>query len=204
MNRNMIRRVIEILFTSKKSIFELVCESRNGKYKYTYRIDGGNYKISETVSEEKSNFGYNQVYNDVDKINVPKDLVIKSITDERYTFNGKIASRETIYVYREPELFIKLFRVLQENAVFYLANEQKNVKAYYINSRVFYVKELEDSITLYDTDLFKLYSSLPGGRVIMISKLPKKVNCGEFINSTKSESVTKGKKFNIVKNRVVI
>lgn len=200
----MIRRILEILFTSKKSIFELVCESRNGRYKYVYQVDGGNYKISETVSEERFSLGYNQVYEDVDKINIPKDLVVKSITDERYTFNGKIASRETIYVYREPELFIKLFRILQENAVFYLANEQKAIKAYYINSRVFCLKEEENSVTLYDTDLFKLYSALPNSRIVMISKLPKKFNCGEFINSNKSDSMSKGKKFNIVKNRVII
>lgn len=204
MSRNILRRILEILFTSKKSIFTLVCESDDGRYRYEYQVDGGNYKISETVSEERFSLGYNQVYDDVDKINIPKNLTIKSITDERFTFKGKIASRETIYVYREPELFIKLFRVLQENVVFYLTNESKSIRAYYINSRVFFIKEDEGTITLYDTDLFKLYSALPNSRIVMISRLPKKYNCGEFINFVKNESIRNNISFSIIKNRVNI
>lgn len=199
------RQVIGILCSSTKSYYILESESKNKRFKFNLNDPNLNSMIGLTISNptDKFNSGLdvNFEYDSVEELCLVEMNVTK-LTEIKRTINGLITKEDTDFLYREIELFLKIFKVLKENAVFVIQNEYESRTAYYINSKVLYTEIKDDTYELVETDIFKLYSSMPRCSIVLISQVPKRLNRSQFIIAHNKIADSMGMKFRNIKSGV--
>jgi hypothetical protein len=202
MREGLLRQIISVLNDSIRSEFLLELESFNPKAKYEITCNA--YKsvepikvksVSETGVELESN------YSNVNDIPLVECKVL-SLTETRRTHIGTVSSVNKILTYRNIELFLSLFKIMRENAVFVIQDEQETRVAYYINSRVFYIEESENFYEVIETDMFRLFNSMPKAEILMFSELPRPYSCGTFYAEQNRISKARGKEMKNTKNGV--
>lgn len=174
MKSMIVTKVIETLYNSEISDFIFKCETENA----TYQFELGS-KIKLVMRSKLNNTEISSEYSRADELNL-EDMTPVSIEEIRYSNSGLLLERKTRNIYREADLFLVLFKVLKENAVFIIQNKETVRVCYYISSRVMYIKFSDRVNELVETNLFKLFNSMPGASIVMFSSLPRRYSCKDF------------------------
>lgn len=195
-----LKQVLNILYSSSKSTFILKGRTLDRKFEYTFTL---NRTIDLNILNLIDGNDSVETFTAVDDIPLT-ELNITRLEDIRMNMNGGITSRETINLYRETELFLKIMRILKENAVFVIQSQNHTYLAYYIKSRVFYVKTTKERYELVDTNLFLMYSGLPKAQITLVSPLPRYYSYSEFIKEHKNIAKSLNKTFTMNKRGVEV
>lgn len=185
MNSTTLRQVIGILSNSSKARYRLYAENDSIRYEFAINCKDGSDGVSVTTMYKSIGTDSNAVYKRVEDIPLetckPTELI-----EIKTTRNGLINSEEKTIIYRETELFIKVLRILRENAVFIIKNNEQTRVCYYINSRVYYVQRTSSFYELVETNMFVLYSTMPRAHIVAISSLPKHYTLSAFFLKQKN------------------
>lgn len=178
MNSTVLRQVIGVLHSSTISSFILSCKST--KLNRTYRFLISNEKIVVEKKDISTNLEISTSYSKPDDVELIEDLTPTEIKEVRYNSSGLLLSTGRRKVYKEADLMLVLFKVLRENVVFVLQTDKVTRVCYYISSRVMFIRTSPRVVELVETNLYKLYNSMPGAKITMFSSLPRKYSCGDF------------------------
>ncbi|VYU43858.1 hypothetical protein [Clostridium paraputrificum] len=179
MNSTTLRQVLGILSNSSKARYRVYAESDSISYEFAINCKDGSDGISVTTTYKNIGTDSNAVYKKAEDVPL-ESCKLTELIEIKTTRNGLINSEEKLIIYRETELFIKVLRVLRENAVFIIKNNEETRVCYYINSRVYYVHRTNEVYELVETNMFVLYSTMPRAHIVAISALPKHYTLSAF------------------------
>lgn len=190
-------QVIKVLKNSNKSSFELRLKGKENNYKLTIAenikcevLGKQNEPISQYTRTEPSDI-------DID------DVTVTYMKEIKYNCID-IIEEHILYLKRETELYIKLFRILRENVMFLIESEGVIHQLHYINGRVYVIIETEDTYEVHETDMLNLHTMFPDFSVVLLSSLPKRYHYSNFFSEQNSIAVNRGKVFRNYKRGVAV
>lgn len=193
MKKCTIKQIVQILSMSGRSGYGLEFENRCYKFSYEINICG-----SETIKvglfDKNTELTVNYLVEDFSALPVEESNPL-SITEYKWTSQGSLVEESKSFLYRELELFLKVFKSLKDQAMFLIQNERETKVCYFVNTRVFYVEEKLDVYELHELSLFKLYSIMSRPKIISIGPLPKKYTYRTFFTEHNDIATERGKKF---------
>lgn len=200
MNSVVLRQVFDTLHSSTISSFILSCKSNSSNRLYRFLISSE--KIVIEKKDNNLNLEVSTSYSNVEDMDLVEELTPTEIKEVRYNGSGLLLRTEKRKVYKEADLMLVLFKVLRENVVFVLQNDNVTRVCYYISSRVMFIRTSPKVVELVETNLYKLYNSMPGAKMIMFSALPRKYSCGDFYTTQNKIALRDNKIFRNCKEGV--
>ena len=198
MNRYSLTRIIKCLMEGRKGHFTVVCTTRDRRYEFNIFN-----KVELCIIDLKDDSSSVIMEFKDDCINIPEDEYdIKIIKETIYRNRNQIYTETTYHCLEPIQIYLPVFRVLGEQIVFLLKTGDSIKKMFFVNGRVFYCEEDEESITMQQSDLRKILSY--GSEVLFFDRLPKKYSYGSINNLFNNYAIRKNKIFNIVKKGVVV
>lgn len=191
MNTVVLRQVLEALQGSGISDFILCCKLRTRVYRFLISKS----KIIVEIKDSSNDQEMSTEYSKASDVPLEDKLEPTEIKEIRFTTNGLLTKIEKRKIYSEADLLLVLFKVLKENVVFVIKNEDTTRVCYYISSRVMYMKSSYRVLELVETNLFKLYNNLPKARMTMFSSLPRKYSCKDFYTEQNNTATRNGQDF---------
>lgn len=188
-----IKQIIQILSSSGKSGYCLEFENKSFKFAYKINISGSD-SISVNVTSKDNDFNMDYLVNDVNDLPATESKPL-SISEYKWTAQGSLVEESKSFLYRELELFLKVFKSLKDQAMFLIQNDKETKICYYVNTRVFYVEERLDVYELHELSLFKLYSIMNRPKIVSVGPLPKKYTYRSFFTEHNQIATDSGKKF---------
>ena len=202
MKIDVLRQVIYTLQCDYKVRYELEAKSKNKVY--IFSINNGTAGIIEaTYINSYDGSSLNTLYESVDDLNI-EDVEVTRLTARKETINGLLIFKYEDHFYRETELFMRLFKLKNDSFTFIIKDGNVSRLCYYISARVFYVEEQYDSYELFETDLFKLYSSMNNASITLVGKMVTKTSKSKFIYEQEQIASKRGKRFKNIRNGVYV
>lgn len=196
MNTTVLRQILSYLASSDVSDYILKCETMTREYKFSIS-DIFLVEITDKVSKQIMCTEFNKV----EEIPLER-MKPKMIKEIRYTATAVLLETKRRNIIKEADLLLYLFRILKENAVFVLKNDSITRTCYYISSRTIYIRSSDRVHELVETNLFKLYNSMPNAEMVMFSPLPKRYSCKNFYTEQTNTARRLGKTFRDCKEGV--
>lgn len=202
LNRYRLLRLLFSLSEARKAVFDVTCQL--GPNVYTFTLDR-THGITVNIKNEETDAQVISVYDSVDKINIPDgNYKIIKLVESIYTPSKRLYSQNINYCIEPIQIYLPVFRVLGEQVVFLLKHRDGIKKMYFINGRVFYTDVTKDSMTLYQTDLRKIFSDFPNSEILLFERLSDRYSYSNIFEECKRMCVNKGKTWNFVKKGVVV
>lgn len=201
MNSTVIKQIIGILEDSNKYNYLLIFEDLEREYLFNINNPKEVDQTTLTVKDKKTGHETLMVVNedfqiDCSKFKPKKFLKIK--TD----YYGKIIEKSEVVIMSYLDLFIKVFRLMNAQAVFILNTPIKSMVCYFIAGRVFHVEESEEIYELHEDNIYRLASIYGPSNISVISPLIKHYSCGDFYTEQNQLAIAKHKTFKNLRNGV--
>ena len=192
-----IRQIIEALSNSAKSEFILECESPARRFIFNINSKGITQDIIDNTGIELNTF-----YKDVHMIPLEECKPVK-LTEIRTSPNGIVLEKNILGLSREPELFLKLFRILKDQVVFIMQNTTESRVCYWIKGRLFYLHETSEIYELREVKFLNLYNEMPRAHVVLRSPLQRSYSIAAVFTEHEHTAKERGKLFKHNKTGVV-
>lgn len=195
-------RLLVSLGEARKAVFDVVCKL--GANKFEFKVDKFN-SITVTITNEETEAQVVSTYEFADNIKIPDGRYkVISITESIYTPSQRLYARSSHYCIELVQIYLPVFRVLGEQVVFLLKYKDGIKKMYFINGRVFYTEVDDESISLHQTDLRKVFNDFPNSEILHFERLPDRYSYNNIYDECKQKSVREGKQWNFIKKGVVV
>lgn len=177
---------------TKDDKYIISCKGNNTNYDYTFTVtkEGVSLLLKTGEFEVMDPIGDIELY-----IFKDKDFTIKKFEEVKFRSGETIYEKLESNIFYEAQLFVKVFRVMNERVVFTFVCDNVFYDCYYVDGKVYYIMEDDDSYRLHGTDLFKLAQSHKNYRILRISSPRVRMSHGEFMEKQNRIAVAKNKEF---------
>jgi hypothetical protein len=153
-----------LTIADSKKKFEISGTSDGRDYLFT--IYQGEVNVRITVGDLVNSF----LVKDVEMLSLPENILIESWLDTVYMSNNEIFEQNMNNLTNDIALFLRLFKVLRERAIFTFHYNGKFYEATYIYGKAYFVEESEKDYTVRVSDLYMLFNKFPGYQIYTIDK----------------------------------
>lgn len=197
-----IKSILKTFKNARKANFEVKC--LKGNQEYEFKISR-NSNTTLTITDLDKGVSMTTTYDEIDNIFLPNDdYKVTLVKEIILTPHNTVYSEKIEYCVDQVQVYLPVFRVLGEQVVFLLKTKEGLKQMYFINGKVFYVIVSDDSFTLYQTDLRRLFNTFAESEIIMFDKLPQKYTYNMFIKENHQKSKDMGFLWYHVKNGVIV
>lgn len=201
MNANVINSIVNQLRFNTK--YSFLIDFENDECEYLFDIN--NYKEYANLTIKSKKTGHETLVNvDDDFFMKVQGLRPKKFVEIRVNPYGRIIENNTLILRNSIELFIKVFKVMREQAVFLLKTDEKTMVCYFIAGKVFHAEQSGDVYEVHEDNFFRLISLHPNSEVVLISPLPQHYSCGDFYTEQNKIAKRRGLSFKNNKNGVMV
>ena len=194
-----VKSVVKVLAGSMHpSQVILKCNSSEDGRDYTFQVWNG--EVNLTISSD--NLAVTTAVPDVELIKLPPYLSVTGWSELSFIKERdpsvtprRIYEEQHTHVKYEAQMFIKLFRVLKERVFFQMRFKDEHVDCWFIDGKVFYVREDKTHYRLFGTNLHALSKEDKNYRIINVSRLPAYLDYGTFVDERRKLANTLGKEF---------
>lgn len=194
-----VKSVVKVLAGSMHpSQIILKCVSSEDKREYIFEVRDG--EVSLTVASDK--LAVTTIVPDVELIKLPPYLSITGWSELSYIKERdpsvtprRIYEEQHTHVKYEAQMFLKLFRIMKERVFFQMRFKDEHVDCWFIDGKVFYVRETKTQYMLFGTNLHALAKEDKNYRIISVSRLPAYLDYGTFVDERRKLANTLDKEF---------
>lgn len=148
-------------------------------------------KLGIDLVAEKEEFQVLEKIFDIEMLRLPENVTVISLTE----ISEETGETSVLEVKFEAQLFIKVFRLMKDRVIFLMNSALGSKRCHYINRKLYYVNESEDSYTLVETNLYKFHKMHGNYEITAFSPLTGKVDNLTFVTEQCRISKDLGKTF---------
>ena len=172
--------------------YKLTLTGNQTKIKYNFTIQNGIKLVISKHNVDKIMFMVNSMEDlQLEDTSFTPEILIET----KYKPDGSIYSEQKNYIVYVAQLYIQLFRLMKERVNFVFIDRNKYYYCYYVDGKVLYAEETEDSYIIKGTNLFKLSESNPEYEILYVSQSVDRPSYATFMDSSHKCSILKNKKF---------
>lgn len=202
MNRFMIKNIIKALRAGRKCKFKLVCT--DGEIDYIFNVERDN-DVYVTLINSKSNMEVSYSFSDVDLLPLPdKKFTITYMEESILTPTNDNYQVTKFYCKDLVQIFLPVFRILNEQVVFLLKTSTGLKQMYFIHGRVVFAEVFEGCLTLYQTDLRKIFNEFQNAEIVMFSRLLSRTSFKDIAVNCEERAKSLGLNYRQEKNGITI
>jgi len=173
------------------------------KMEYNFEISKG--KIGLICAKES--FEVKSNVEDLEMLSLPMALVPMKLVDIMYASAGDGSLYEehelnfakevhNVHVNQEVQVFVKLFKIMRERVTLTLKVGDEYLECYYIDGKLIYIEETDDSYTAVITDLFKFYRARGEYSILSLGTRLERFDFSKFLSHHQGIATKMGKTFN--------
>lgn len=174
MDRFMVKSIVKVLNDARKANFKFICS--DGKVDYAFDLQRGR-DIDLTIINKEDKMEVSSSYTDVSSIFIPdKNYKAEYIEESILTPSNTDYQKTKIYCRDMVQVFLPIFRLLNEQVVFLLKTDVGMKQMYFIHGKVIFEEAFDGYLNLYQTDLRKIFNTYQNSEIVMFDKLPTRIN----------------------------
>ena len=109
--------------------------------------------------------------------------------------NRSVLKETILYPDYPAQIYIELFKVIGERAYFTFKVGSKYIESYYVDGKVLFLEEDDNTIYLRGSNLFNLQTTHPGYQILYISNSLDRCAYVDYVKSVERLASKKGKEF---------
>lgn len=202
MDKFLIKSFLKSLRSARKANFKFVCSTINYRYKFDIKRDSG---IAMTIEDLINKFEVTSVYQTVDEIFLyDGEYKVEFIEETILTPSNTNYQQTKIYCKEDVQVFLPIFRLLNEQVVFVLKTPKGYKQMYFINGKVLFEDIFDGYLTLYMTDLRKVFSIFPNAEIVMFDRLPTRTSFKSITLASEEKAKSLDLKYRQERNNLTI
>lgn len=179
-----------------KNKYEVTFKGEHTGFTYKFKIHNGIKLYVEGIDDMSMLLNIDNI----DTVSFSDETLVP-ISLQETTFRGEdeIYEQTLINICYPAQMYTKLIRLMKERVNLLFRHDDKYYYCYYVDGKVLYIEEDDNTYVLHGTNLFHLGTTHPNYEILAVSPPLKRYRYGDYMDLQHSIARSKCKEFKQVK-----